>query len=313
MNVSRKTALATGASMLAARRTAVAQTALTPVRVASSPVADVAPLLYAQNAGLFRAAGLDVTLQKLTNGSAVAAALAGGATDIGKVASTSIVTAHAHGVPLTIIFPDRLHTFGALSETQLVVTPDSPIRTGRDLNGKTVSVGAIKDSTWLGVRIFIDSAGGDSSSVKFIELPFSAVAAAVTAARIDAGVDNDPFLKADVRAGKVRALGDLLGTLGARFIETAWVASGDYIAQNRDTVVRFNRAIRTAQIWCNSHTDEVADLAAAFTGVDRATLATAHQVFATEVRPADMQPYIAACARYEIIPRAFDAAELFMR
>jgi hypothetical protein len=36
-------------------------------------------------------------------------------------------------------------------------------------------------------------------------------------------------------------------------------------------------------------------------------------VFATEIRPADTQPYIAACARYEIIPRAFDAAELFVR
>ena len=299
--------------MLATGRTAFAQSALTPVRVSSNPVNDVTPLIYAQNNGLFKNAGLEVTLQKATNGSAVAAALAGNAIDIGKVSSTAIITAHAHGIPLTIIFPDRLHTFGADSESQIVVPPDSPIHNGRDLNGKTISVGAIKDSTWIGARLFIDAAGGDSTTVKFIELPFSAVTAAVLAKRVDAGVSNAPYLKDDVRAGKVRALGDLLGALGPHFLETAWVSTADYIAKNRDTVARFVRVIHDAQVWCNAHVSEAGDLTSAFTGIDRATVAATKTIFATESDPREMQPYITACAKYDIIPKSFDAAELYAR
>ena len=238
MNVTRYQALAGSAMLVATGRTVFAQAQLTSVRVASNPVGDVVPLLYAQNSGLFHNAGLDVTLQKATSGSAVAAALVGNAIDIGKVASTSIVTAHARGVALTIIFPDRLHTFGPQSQTALVVAPDSPIHSGRDLNGKTIAVSAIKDSTWLGARLFIDTNRGDSTTARFIELPFSAVSAAVVAGRIDAGVSNDPYLKQDVLAGKVRSLGDLLGSLGSSFLETAWVAMAEYITKNHDTVTR---------------------------------------------------------------------------
>jgi NitT/TauT family transport system substrate-binding protein len=313
MIISRSHAIAASTMVVATGRTALAQGALTTVRVASNPVNDVVPLLYAQNSGLFRNAGLDVTLQRATNGSAVAAALAGGAIDIGKVAATTIINAHVRGVLLTIVFPDRLHTFGPESETALVVPPDSPVKRGRDLNGKTISVGAIKDSTWIGARIFIDADGGDSSTAKFVEIPFSAASAAVVAGRVDAGVTNDPYLKQDVRGGKVRSLGDLLAAMGSKFLETAWVATADYIAKNRDTVTRFQRTIREAQTWCNAHVPEAVEITAGFTGVDKAIVASTKTLFATEADPRDMQPYITANAKYGIIPQAFNAADLYLR
>lgn len=313
MIVTRSQAIAASTMVVGTGRTAFAQGALTSVRVASSPVQDVVPLIYAQNSGLFRNAGLDVTLQKATSGSAVAAALVGGSIDIGKSASTPIINAHARGISLTIVFPDRLHTFGPQSETALIVAPDSPIRTGRDLNGKTIAVVAIKDSTWIGARVYMDANGGDSSTAKFIEFPFAAVSAAVIAGRIDAGVSNDPYLKQDVSSGKVRSLGDLLAAMGSRFIETAWVATAEYIGKNRDTVNRYARVIREAQIWCNSHRSEAADLTAAFTGIDKAVVAGTTTVFATEADPRDLQPYIAASARYGTITKSFDAAEVYLR
>jgi NitT/TauT family transport system substrate-binding protein len=313
MQMTRSQAFAGSAAFIAMNGSALAQAPLTSIRIASSPVGDVIPLLYAQSSGLFRSAGLDVTLTKANSGSAVAAALVGNAIEIGKVSAVSIITAHARGIGLTIIFPDRLHKYGAQAETALVVAPDSPIRTGRDLNGKTISVSAIKDSTWIGARLWIDSNGGDSSTVKFIELPFSAASAAVTAGRIDAGVSNDPYLTQDVLAGKVRSLGDLLGTMGTKFLETAWTATSDYIANNRPAVTRFARAIRESQMWLNAHTAEGVELNAAYTGVDKITVARTRIVFATEADPSVMQPYIAACAKYGIIPQSFNAAELYAR
>ena len=116
-----------------------------------------------------------------------------------------------------------------------------------------------------------------------------------------------------MRAGKVRALGDLLAALGAKFLETEWVAMGDYIAKNRDIVTRYRNVIRDAQIWCNAHAPEAQDMTAAFTGIDRAVLANSRSIFAVDADPRDVQPYVTACARYEIIPKTFDAAELYMR
>jgi NitT/TauT family transport system substrate-binding protein len=310
--MNRAALIAATATSLVTMRTARAQT-LESIHVASNPVADVVPLLYAQSSGLFRNNGLDVTVQKASNGSAVAAALAGGAIQFGKVASTTIVSAHAHGVGLTVVFPDRLHTPGAQSQTQIIVSPESTIRNGRDLNGKTVAVSAVKDSTWIGARMFVDTAGGDSTTVRFIEIPFSAVGAAVAAGRVDAGVDNAPYLEQDVSSGKVRALGDIFGMMGSNFLETAWVANADYIAKNAQTVARFARAIREAQVWCNAHPSEANELTAKFTGVDRAALDATKTIFATEMDPRTMQSYVAAAAKYQVIPRPFDAAELFAR
>jgi ABC-type nitrate/sulfonate/bicarbonate transport system substrate-binding protein len=126
-------------------------------------------------------------------------------------------------------------------------------------------------------------------------------------------VANDPYLKQDVRAGKVRSLGDLLAAMGSKFLETAWVATSDYVGKNRDAVNRYVRAIREAQVYLNAHTAEGVDLNAAFTGVDRATVATTIAIFATDMDPRVMQPYVAACAKYGIIPQPFDAAEMYLR
>ena len=281
--------------------------------MASSPVNDVAPVLYAQNAGSFRNAGIEITMQRASSGSAVAVALAGSAIDIGKISATTIVTAHARGVPLTIVFPDKMHVSGPQSDVAIAVAPGSAIRTGRDLNGKTVAVAAIKDSNWVGARVWIDANGGDSSTTRFVEIPFSAVPAAIEAGRIDAGVTADPYLAENVRAGKIRSLGDLLAGFGSSFLETAWAAMGDYIAKNRDVVNRFVRVIREAQVWCNAHPSEVADLTAAFTGIDRATVAATRTLFAVEADPRYMAPYITAAVKYELIARAFDPADVFLK
>ena len=77
--------------------------------------------------------------------------------------------------------------------------------------------------------------------------------------------------------------------------------------------MRFVRAIRESQLWLNAHTAEGVELNAAYTGVDKATVATTRIVFATDMDPSVMQPYITACAKYGIIPQSFNAAELYAR
>ena len=308
----RSASLAILAALACVRERAGAQ-AVAPVtvRVATSPNDDLSALLYAQQSGAFKAAGIELTIQKANNGSFVAAAIAGGAVDVGKVSSIPIITAHVRNIPFKIVYPNKLNIVGQTVTGALVVAPDSPIRVARDLNGKTIAVGALLDSTWLGARAWVDAHGGDSSTLHYIEIPFSAVAAALHENRIQAGSLGQPYITAQTTTGEVRMLADVTTAIGPRVLQSAWCSTADYAARNRDVVTKFARALAQSARYCNTHQSEIIPITAAFTGIEPATLATMKTIYATEPDPRDLQPWIDASARYKVIPQRFDAAELY--
>jgi len=101
--------------------------------------------LYAVHAGLFRKAGLNAQLQVLSSGAAGAAAVAGGAAQFGLSSLVGVIAAHEKGIPFTLVAPAGVVT-SDVPYSQFVVKADSPIKTGRDLNGKTI--GAAGSRTW---------------------------------------------------------------------------------------------------------------------------------------------------------------------
>ena len=82
----------------------------------------------------------------------------------------SLAVAHARGVPVTIIAPAGLYATNAPTSV-CGVAKNSPIKTAKDLNGKTVATNGLKNIGEFGPRAWIDKNGGDSSTVKFIEMP----------------------------------------------------------------------------------------------------------------------------------------------
>jgi len=65
--------------------------------------------------------------------------------------------------------------------TQTVVLKTSPIQSGRDLNGKTIGSTSVSDMNSAATLAWIEQTGGDPKSVKVIEVPQSAAAAALGA------------------------------------------------------------------------------------------------------------------------------------
>jgi NitT/TauT family transport system substrate-binding protein len=313
VHVRSRAQILTGAGALVlANRTAVHAQTLMTVRFGATPLVDCVPIAYAQGNGAFRAAGFDVQITKLTSTSAIAAALVGGSLDMGEVSAVPLINAHIRGVDLKIVYPNVIHITGRPYYSAIVVAADSPIRNGRDFNGKTMSSAAIGDSAWVAARVFIDANGGDSSTVKFVEIPFSAVPAAIETGRIEAGVIAEPFFSQAVRSGKARSAGDLTAGLGLRSIQTTYAATNDYIVKNREALSRFVRVVREVHEYFNSHKPELAAATETFTGVPRAQQAPETVTYATDAGPRDLQTWIAAAAKYGTIPRTFDAAELFV-
>jgi NitT/TauT family transport system substrate-binding protein len=304
-------AVALPAALVVASVTASsAQPTLTTIRFISSPSDDMRPVLYALSSGLFRKAGLDVEVQKAGSGALVAQAVIGGAEDVGKSSMSSLIAAYVRGLPFELIAPSAIHQPDIPNDGVLVATT-SPIKSPLDLQGKTVACTAIGDIGYLGIRGMIDRLHGDSSTVKWVELPTSAVAVAVQEGRVDAGITTEPYMTNDLKSGKVRVLFDMLDGYPRPILESAFFATKDYVAKNRAAVSRFAKALEEGAVYSNTHPAETVPLLVSFSGMDPTVAAEMHRtITATSFDPSRIQPIIDLAAKYKIIPRAFNAREM---
>jgi NitT/TauT family transport system substrate-binding protein len=313
--LTRRAALATSIAVLAAGATARAQNAapdLLTLRLASSPADDTMPVIYAQQNGAFRRAGIDVQLTRATSGSAVAAAVAGGSVDIGKSSIVSIVTAHAKGLPFVWIAPASMYV-PAAPDGGLIVATNSPIKTGRDLNGKIVATPSLGDLNTIATRAWVDQNGGDSKLVQFVEVPVAAQAAALDEGRIAAGGIINPFLGEALASGKARFLAPFYSAIANRFMLSGWFTTVDFAAKHRDAIASFQRIIDTTSTYTNAHHAETVPLLATWSGITLDAAAHAPRMTnGTRIAAEDVQPVIDLLARYGVIPKAFDAREMIV-
>lgn len=280
---------------------------LTQITVASAPNDDLAGLLWALETGAFRKAGLDVAVQKANSGSAVAAAVAGGAVNIGKSSLVSLLNGRSKGVQFVLVAPAGIYN-GDAPTAGLIAAANSPLKTGKDFNGKIMGVGALNDLTALGTMAWVDQTGGDWKSLRYVELPASAMAAAVEAGRVDAGTLPNPQFGQALASGRVRLVAYDNSAIARRFLQAGFFATADYIAKNKATVATFRRIINEASAFCNDHRDQLAPVISKFTGVEPATiLALPQQILATSLDIRLIQPILDAAIKFNFVPSGFDA------
>src|SRR5277367_1529960 len=93
---------------------AAAQT--TPViHLGLSPFEGQAGPYYAQDLGLFKAAGLDVDIQAFNGGAAIVSAIAGGSLQIGGGTPLPLAQARSQGIKVVMIAPGYIYDYKAPS------------------------------------------------------------------------------------------------------------------------------------------------------------------------------------------------------
>jgi NitT/TauT family transport system substrate-binding protein len=285
--------------------------AQTPIKItiASPSSDDVTPALYADRAGIFKKYGLDVEVLRMANGSAIAAAIAGGSVSFGLNNAVSIAVAHAHNVPLQIVAPGGLYTGD--DAAQLVVPIASSAKTARDLNGKTAGSPSVRDLATLSTMAWIDQHGGDSSTIKVVEVPSPSLGPALSQGRIDMATVQVPALADVIDSGKARSIGRPYTGIAQRFLLSAWIAAPDYIDKNPEAVRRFSEAIREATRYTNAHHSETLAAISAFSGVDAAVIARGTRSNPPlYVDPKLLQPIVDREVQYKFIDKSFDAKDM---
>lgn len=305
----RRSALALAAAFTAAPAIVRAQSATT-IRLGAIPAEPAAEAFYGIDMGFFKQQTIDVDLQVLNNGASVAAAVAGGALDVGFCDCVTIASAHARGVPFLYIAPGILNTDTAPT-FGIVVSGTGSIRTAKDMQGKTFAVNAINNISHIPVLAWIDNNGGDSKTMKWVELPLPAIPDAIEAGRIDGGVEGEPFITAAVAKGE-RAIFMNKGAIAPRFMLSGWFATKDWLAKNPALAKGFIAAIRQTAAWANANQTASAPILSKYTKTPVAVIASMHRgLFAEQLRASDLQPIIDCAVKYGVIPTRYAAADLF--
>ena len=309
MNLSRKRALATIAAGISLAPRAVRSQALVTLRVGGPPVEAGLPLFYAHRAGLFERAGIKLELSKGSNGAAAAAAVAGGALDVGLSSMLAIILGHARGVPLTIVAPSGLTILG--SPGGLVVLNSSPLSTAKDFNGKTIAAAAVNDVNSLGMWCWMDQNGGDSSTVKVVEIPQAAQPTALEQGRVDGiTVSNQAFTLA-MSTGKMRLVTNVWNAIAPRILLVCWFSTTGWVERNRSVAERFGKVIAEAATYCNGHVAETVDDLVTLSGLDRSLVTQMKRNFQTPtVKAAEIQPMIDGAVKYKLLAKSFPAREI---
>jgi NitT/TauT family transport system substrate-binding protein len=298
--------LAVGAGVAASTPRVRAQD-LTKFTVAT-PLSDGAKaLLWGVHGGVFHKHGLDVQVMALASGAAALSALAGGAAQVSFGNIISIASGYTRGVPFEIVAPGDIYTTDR-PYMLLFVKNDSGIRSGKDLNNRTIAGPALKDLTTMSTLAWIDQNGGDSKSVRAVEFPASGAMGALDTGRVDAATLASPFLDAAVASGKYRVIGKPYDAIAKRFVIASWVANAPDVDKDRQAYTRFSQAFHESSVYTNAHMADTVDLMADFTKVDPQVIAHASRILDAEyLAKSDIQPVIDFAAKYGLIDRSFDS------
>ena len=197
------------------------------------------------------------------------------------------------------------------SFTAMLVAQDSAIKTARDLNGKTVGSVSLGDNTAASILAWIDQNGGDSRSVRIIEISPSVAPPALAEGRVSAVVLNEPSVSQAIATGKARLFAHPQDAIAPRFQAAAYAVMAPVAERNADAMKRFALAMHEAALYTNAHPAQTVGLVAAYSGVSATDIAHSVRMVDQEyVEVPYIQPVIDVLAKYGMLDKAFPAQDV---
>jgi NitT/TauT family transport system substrate-binding protein len=214
--------------------------------------------------GFFQEEGIKLEPVIAQTGAAITAAVVSGEAQVGAAGAVPEIQAGAKGLPIKIVAP--VNSAPEEGTTAVMVKADGPIKTAKDLNGKTVAVNALKAFSELVTRAAVDKLGGDSSTIKFTAVDFPEMVPALAAGRADAGQVVEPFLTLAKTQGFKVLFWPATETEPGMVISTLF-SSDKYISEHPDVIERFQRAVKKSNQYAQDHNDEVRRVITTYTQI----------------------------------------------
>jgi NitT/TauT family transport system substrate-binding protein len=227
------------------------------LKVGVIPIADVAPLYVGIDKGFFKDEQLKIEPQLAEGGAAITPAVVSGDFQIGFSNTISLLIAASKDLPIQIISQGVL---GGKSEedawADLLVLKDGPIEDGKDLEGKTIAVNTLENICEVTIKASLEKDGVDVDKLKFTEVPFPDMNAALEQKRVDGACVVEPFVSQG-KAGAAKGIDPFYVRTAPDLTVATYFTSKQYAEENADTVERFVRAMHKSLEYAQAHPDEV--------------------------------------------------------
>ena len=224
----------------------------TSLSVAAVPAVDSASLYIAQQRGLFAAEGLHVSILPAISGkTTINKQLAGKfAVTSGNYVSYILANAAPQRVGLKKAADFRVLAPGSImaaNNQDIMVLPNSNIKTVSDLKGKTIAVNVTQNIGQLLVSSVLSDNALPASSVHFVPIQFSDMTKALQDHQVDAIWAPEPFItESEENAGAVPLADSDQGTTENLPI-SGYMVTASWLKNNPNTAAAFRRALLRAQ------------------------------------------------------------------
>jgi len=283
-------------------------------KVGYMKIVDTAPIYVAMEKGFFKQRGLDLELVPMAGGATILPGVASGDLQVGWSNVISLYQAHVGGFDFKIVCGGAINIKGSNDTHALQVLKDSPIRQARDLEGMTVAVNTLNNIVHLMALAWLDKSGATSSKVKFVEIPFPQMEAAVVNKQIDAFVAVEPFVTVPSKVSKkTRVLGYPLGEIAPRLLIASYFVSEAWLKnpENEKTARAFVEALGRGIDAHNANPEEAKAVIAKYTGLKPEFLKElALPAFERKLLESDLQPMMDVAFQYKLIERKFPPKEV---
>src|SRR5688572_30148424 len=274
-------------------------------------IVDNAAMFVAMEKGFFKAERLDLETLPLAGGAPIINGVVSGDLQFGWTNVISLYQARVGGFDFKLIAGGATNVKAKHESHAIQVAQNSPVKTAKDLEGKTVAVNTLNNIVHLMAMAWIDKNGGSSSKVKFVEVPFPQMAATLSAGKLDAISVHEPFATAAIEKGGARVLAQPWGDVLPKFLIASWFASEKWLAKNKETGQAFVRAIgrgidaiqgdpegsRAAMVkWAGLNPDLAGKIGL--------------PVFEKGIAEKDLQATIDLTLKYKLIAKAFKARDV---
>ena len=280
-------------------------------KVGYMKIVDNAAMFVGMDKGFFKAEGLELETVPMAGGAVIVQGVTSGDLQIGWTNVISLYQAHVEGFDFKLVAGGATNVKGTNESHTLQVLKSSPIKSAKDLEGKTVAVNTLSNIVQLMAMAWIDKNGANSGRVKFVEVPFPQMEAGLVAGKVDAISVHEPFATAAVQKGQTRVLAHPWSEVIPKFLIASWFASEKWIQKNKEMVQAFIRAINRGIDAIHADPEGSRNSMVKWAGLP-ADLSgkIGLPLFEKGVSEKDLQGTIDLTAKYKMIARAFKAGEV---
>ncbi|WP_314408767.1 ABC transporter substrate-binding protein [Streptomyces kroppenstedtii] len=245
----------------------------TRVKVGIIPIVDVAPLYLGQKKGFFGSRGIELDMVSAQGGAAIIPGVVSGQFQFGFSNTTSLMIAQVKGVPVKSVVNGAASNGKVGGDVTGVGVPkDSPIKSAADLAGHTVAVNTLKNIGDTTVRESVRVAGGDPSEVKFVEIPFDQMPAALEGGRVDAAWMGEPAMTI-AKAQGVRVVASPFAETDPKLTVATYFTSAKLVKEDPGLVKKFTEAMTESLKYASGHPDEARQVLTTYTKINGDVLA----------------------------------------